>query len=84
MQLTVTADWTQPTPTADRIEIAGYTAVVEAVTISDGVGPDFTAYQYTVLRDHLEIVETGKRLDRATALGRVELVIAEHIAKPAQ
>lgn len=81
VQLTVIAEWTQPTPTTDRLAIAGYTAVVEEITIpGDPAVGAFNAYQYTVLRDHFEIVEVGKRLDRRTALGRVELVIRDHIA----
>jgi hypothetical protein len=81
MQLTVTAEWTHPTPTADRIAIAGYTAVVEAVDVPNGPSAH-TAYQYTVLRDHLEIVEVGHRFDRIAAHLTVERIIAEHIVKP--
>lgn len=80
MQLTQTAEWTHPTETVDRLEIAGYTATVEVFTVKGALGfPDFPAYSYTVLtRGGFEVVETGKRLDRATALGRAELVITRH------
>lgn len=76
MQLTLTADWTQPTATCDRIAIAGYTAVVEAVTTATG-----TVYEFTVLRDHYEIVEVGIRRDRIAAQISVETIIANHIQK---
>lgn len=77
MNLTVTADWTQPTPTADRIAIAGYTAVVEA-KIMGYVDSSIPVYEYTVLRDHLEIVAVGHRVDRIAAHLTVERIIAEH------
>lgn len=79
MQITVTADWTSPTPTTDRIAIAGYTAVVEAVP-GWPVGHD-VVFEYTVLRDHIEIVEVGHRVDRIAAQITVERIIAEHIQK---
>lgn len=83
MQLTVTAEWTHPTPTADRIEIAGYTAVIETTSVVDITGTVVPAYEFTVLRDHLEIVEVGHRMDRIAAQITVERIIAEHITKVA-
>jgi hypothetical protein len=77
MQLTLTADWTQPTVDADRLAIAGYTAVIETVPAHDHNGP-FTAFQYTVLRDHFEIVTTGACATRGAARLAVERTIAEH------
>lgn len=69
MKLTLTAEWTSPTLTASRIAIGGYTAVVEVVS---------SAYHFTVLRDHFEIVGTGDRSTRAAARDAAESMIALH------
>jgi hypothetical protein len=73
MKLNLNADWTQPSPDIDRLEIGNYNGTVERVVVQDQHG-NFAAYQYMVLRG-FDIVESGVRLDRHTALGRVELVI---------
>lgn len=82
MQLTVTADWTQPQPGADRIAIGGYTAVVveSEVKIRNFLGIEQTVFEYTVLHDHLAIVETGHRWTRENAKEVVEAIIANHAA----
>lgn len=78
MHLTLTADWTQPTSTATRLAIAGYTAVIDVAKGVNLLGEDAPLFEYTVLRDHFEIVETGTRTTRMAAEITVERVIAEH------
>ena len=78
MNLTLTADWTNPTPGNARIAIGGYTAVIEPGTI-DGRLVD--AYEFTILRDHFEIVEVGVRTSVAKAKQAVEAIIADHVQK---
>lgn len=80
MELTVTADWTQPTATVRRIDIAGYTGTIAQRPWTQLNGTDITAYEYTVLHDHREIVEVGIRLDSFAAELTVERIIAEHLA----
>lgn len=80
MQLTLTADWTNPTSTASRIAIAGYTAVVDVAAGVNLLGEDVPLYEFTVLRDHFEIVEVGQRGSRVAAQEAVERIIAEHAA----
>ena len=77
MQLTVTADWTQPTPTVDRIAIAGYTAAVAAVP-GWPVGQE-VVYEYTIWRGDFEIVVEGHRTTREAAIVTVENAIVDHI-----
>lgn len=78
MKLTFTADWTQPTADTDRLAIAGYTAVIEAVPATDMMGRPVTGFEFTILRDHFEIVEVGVRSDRGAARQAVEVIIALH------
>ncbi len=81
MKLTLTADWTFIAESrADRIAIAGYTAVIEPVQEVNFLGEEVTVFQYTVLRDHFEIVEVGSLGSRERARKDVETVIANHVA----
>lgn len=75
MKLTFTADWTNPTPETSRIEIGGYTAVIEPGTVD---GRPVDVYEFTILRDHFEIVEVGVRPSMNKAKQAVEVIIALH------
>jgi len=81
MELTLRADWREADDivikrTADYrqlvLRIAGYSAAVEQM---DGV------WQYTVLHDHLEVVEVGQRTTLAAAKVAAEVLIGTHAAK---
>lgn len=78
MELTLSADWTQPTPDAIRLAIGGYTAVVQTVDTHDLMGRPVQVYEYTVLRDHLEIIGVGNRPTLAASQQIAEELIAAH------
>lgn len=78
MQITLSASWTQPADGVKRIQIAGYTAVIEESSTTNLVGEIVPAYEYTILRDHFEIVATGLRTCAVAAEITVEETIAEH------
>lgn len=75
MKLTLTADWTAPTPTTARIVIGGYTAVVETVDAQDLLGRPCVDYEFTIIRDHFEMVGYGRRNSMTAAREAVESMI---------
>lgn len=77
MEITVKAEWEKFSDLGLRIEIAGYTAAVEAVRTHHGA----TIFEFTVLQDHLRIVEVGQRAGRVEATIAAESAIAADIAK---
>ncbi|AXQ51652.1 hypothetical protein SEA_COLT_40 [Mycobacterium phage Colt] len=85
MKVTVTAEWQEfhrNDVHGHRIEVAGYTAVVEQVSKADWKNGDYSpVWQFTVLQDHLRIVEVGQRDALQDAKSAAEAVIQADIQR---
>lgn len=84
MRVEVEADWVYVDTKQVkgwRIEIAGYTAVIEEVSTADWKNGDYSkVYQFTVLQDHLRVVEVGQRPRLDTAKVAAEVIIQDDLA----
>ncbi|AEJ94303.1 hypothetical protein ALICE_39 [Mycobacterium phage Alice] len=85
MKVTVTAEWQEfhrNDVHGHRVEVAGYTAVVEQVSKADWKNGDYSpVWQLTVLQDHLRIVEVGQRDTLQDAKSAAETVIQADIQR---
>ena len=87
MRVEISAQWQEVdystpgnTVSGHRIEIAGYTAVVERVSKADWKLGDYSpVFQFTVLHDHVRFVEVGQRISLEHAKTAAEVVIQEDI-----
>lgn len=76
MTLTVTASWTKKSDNLDRIDIAGYTAIIE--TITSRVASQAPIYEITVFHGS-RIVATAHRTDHFAAFLTAERIIEEDV-----